>query len=91
MAAGYCAWGILMGTVSYGTMTSMLQMIGYLQSIERGRSAALFSALRGVVLIIPAFIFMPQLIEGVGIWLALPVAESVTMILIYSYIEYRSN
>ena len=66
-------------------------MIGYLQSIERGRSAALFSALRGVVLIIPAFIFMPQLIEGVGIWLALPVAESVTMILIYSYIEYRSN
>lgn len=32
MAAGYCAWGILMGTVSYGTMTSMLQMIGYLQS-----------------------------------------------------------
>ena len=66
-------------------------MIGYLQSIERGRSAALFSALRGVVLMVPAFIFMPQLIEGVGIWLALPVAESITMIIIYSYIEYRSN
>ena len=32
LAAGYCAWGILNGTVSYGTMTAMLQMISYLQS-----------------------------------------------------------
>jgi len=32
LAAGYCAWGILNGTVSYGTMTAMLQMVSYLQS-----------------------------------------------------------
>ena len=32
MGAGYCAWGILKGTVSYGTMTAMLQMISYLQA-----------------------------------------------------------
>jgi len=32
MAAGYSAWGILNGTVSYGTMTAMLQMVSYLQS-----------------------------------------------------------
>lgn len=31
-AAGYCAWGILNGTVSYGTMTAMMQMIGHLQT-----------------------------------------------------------
>lgn len=31
-AAGYCAWGILNGTISYGTMTAMLQMISHLQS-----------------------------------------------------------
>lgn len=31
-AAGYCAWGILNGTVTYGTMTAMLQMISHLQS-----------------------------------------------------------
>ena len=31
-AGGYCAWGILNGTVSYGTMTAMLQMISHLQS-----------------------------------------------------------
>lgn len=32
VAAGFCAWGILHGTVSYGTMTALLQMISYLQS-----------------------------------------------------------
>ncbi len=30
--AGFCAYGILRGTVSYGTMTAVLQMIGYLQT-----------------------------------------------------------
>lgn len=32
LGAGFCAWGILNGTVSYGTMTAMLQMISHLQS-----------------------------------------------------------
>lgn len=32
LTASFCAWGILTGSVSYGTMTAMLQMIGYLQS-----------------------------------------------------------
>ena len=31
-AAGYCAWGILNGTVTYGTMTAMMQMVSHLQS-----------------------------------------------------------
>lgn len=32
MGAGFCAWGILKGTVSYGTMTAVLQMISHLQT-----------------------------------------------------------
>ena len=30
--AAYCGWGILQGTVSYGTMTAVLQLIGQVQS-----------------------------------------------------------
>ena len=30
--AFYCGWGILQGTISYGTMTAMLQLIGQVQS-----------------------------------------------------------
>ena len=32
VTAAYCAWGILKGTVSYGTMTAMLQMVSHLQA-----------------------------------------------------------
>lgn len=32
LGAGFCAWGILNGTVSYGTMTAVLQMISRLQA-----------------------------------------------------------
>lgn len=32
LGAGFCAWGILNGTVSYGTMTAVLQMITRLQT-----------------------------------------------------------
>lgn len=66
-------------------------MIGYLQSIERAKSATLFSALRSVIFIVPAFILMPKLVEGIGIWLALPVSESLTMILLYSFIEGKNR
>lgn len=30
--AAYCGWGILHGTISYGTMTALLQLIGQVQS-----------------------------------------------------------
>ena len=66
-------------------------MIGYLQSIERAKSATLFSALRSVIFIVPAFILMPKAVEGIGIWLALPVSESLTMILLYSFVEHSGN
>ena len=66
-------------------------MIGYLQSIERAKSATLFSALRSVIFIVPTFILMPKLVEGIGIWLALPVSESLTMILLYSFIEGKNR
>ncbi|MBR5877637.1 MAG: MATE family efflux transporter [Alistipes sp.] len=66
-------------------------MIGYLQSIERAKSATLFSALRSVIFIVPAFILMPKLVEGIGIWLALPISESLTMILLYSFIEGKTR
>lgn len=32
LGIGYCGYGILMGTVSYGTLTAMMQLIGQLQA-----------------------------------------------------------
>ncbi len=57
-----------------------LVLIGYLQSIENFQAAVLFMLLRGAVLVIPAFLFMPQIIGWYGLWFAVPVSELFTLI-----------
>ena len=57
-------------------------LIGYLQSIEQARKAVIFTLLRGFIFVIPSFIFLPQLLGTHGLWLALPLAEALTTVII---------
>ena len=57
-------------------------IIGYYQSIERIGRAMLFVALRGMLFIIPAFMLLPQIWGIPGIWLAMPIAELLTLLVI---------
>lgn len=57
-------------------------IIGYYQSIEKIKKATLFVFLRGFVLLLPAFIFLPQWIGIDGLWLAMPVTEIATLLVI---------
>lgn len=59
-----------------------IAVIGYFQSIEQVRKASLFVLLRGLVLLVPCFIFLPMVLHDAGIWLAMPVAECMTTLLI---------
>ena len=59
-----------------------IAVIGYCQSIEQVRKASLFVLLRGLVLFVPCFIFLPITLHDAGIWLAMPVAECMTTLLI---------
>lgn len=59
-----------------------IAMIGYCQSIEQVRKASVFVLLRGLVLLVPCFIFLPIVLHDAGIWLAMPVAECITTLLI---------
>lgn len=56
--------------------------IGYFQSIERAGYAMFATLLRGFVLIILCFRIMPLLLDVKGIWLAVPVSELITTIVI---------
>ena len=56
--------------------------IGYYQSIECPRQAIFFMLLRGFIFIIPAFLFLPALIGDLGLWLAVPVSELLTLAVI---------
>lgn len=59
-----------------------LTAIGYFQSVEKIRPATVFALLRGFVFLIPSFIFLPCLIGENGIWLAMPLSESATSLII---------
>lgn len=62
-----------------------LAIIGYFQSIERIKPATSFALLRGFMFLIPCFIFLPQVWGTSGIWLALPLSEMLTAVVIVTH------
>lgn len=61
--------------------------IGYYQSVEKSRHSNTITLLRGFLFMILSFLLMPLLLGEVGVWLAVPVSESITLVvvgLIYS-------
>ena len=63
-------------------LTLNIVLIGFMQSIEQAYRATIFTLLRGFVIVIPTFIILPQLIGNAGMWLAIPTAELITLLLI---------
>lgn len=61
---------------------SNLAIIGYYQSLEKVKPATLFALLRGFVFLISSFLILPKLIGVKGIWLAMPLSEMLTTIVI---------
>ena len=59
-----------------------IAFIGYYQSIERAFISTAYTLLRGVILLVPSFILLPKLIGVPGLWLAIPMAEFLTCIVI---------
>lgn len=69
-----------------------IAFIGYYQSIERALASTLFTLLRGVILLVPSFILLPQLLGVPGLWLAIPSAELLTSaIIILFYLRSRQK
>lgn len=69
-AAGYIFFGI------------NIVAIGYFQSIEQAKLATFLTVLRGMLLMAACFLLLPPLLGTKGIWLAVPLAEFLEMILI---------
>lgn len=70
-------------------------IIGYYQSIERVGRAMFITALRGMIFIVPAFLLLPSMLGIRGIWLAMPVAEvltlAVVLIMLLATNKYRKK
>lgn len=59
-----------------------IAFIDYYQSIEKALVSTVYTLLRGIVLLVPCFIFLPELIGVPGLWLAIPAAEFLTCVII---------
>lgn len=57
-------------------------IVGYYQSVEQVKRASFFVFLRGFALLVPSFIFLPKFLRTEGIWLAMPLAELMTTVII---------
>lgn len=69
-----------------------IAFIGYYQSIEKSYRAIFFTLLRGIVFIVPIFIYLPHLLGVPGMWLAIPASELLTLIVIIAdYLMSRKS
>ncbi len=57
-------------------------MIGYYQSLEKAAGSTIYMILRGIIFLVPSFIILPGLIGTDGLWLAIPAAEVLTLLVI---------
>ena len=64
--------------------------IGYFQSVERARPAMMITVLRGFVFMVLCLFGLPLLLKVPGIWLAVPLAEILTFLVIMA-IYYRKH
>ena len=68
-----------------------LVAIGYLQSIEKVAASTIFALLRGVVFLFPAFLLLPSVLGVKGMWLALPLSELLTFIVVVGYMFFKRS
>lgn len=59
-----------------------ITFIGYYQSREQPLRAIIYMLLRGIVFLVPIFILLPDMIGIPGLWLAIPLSEVLTLIVI---------
>ncbi len=62
--------------------TPNIVLIGYLQSMERASLSTLLMLLRGYIFVIPAFILLPAMMGDEGLWMAVPLSEALTLLVI---------
>ena len=56
--------------------------IGYYQSVTNANRAMAYTTLRGIVFPIAAFALLPRFIGVIGLWIAIPAAELITLLII---------
>lgn len=59
-------------------------IISILQSIQKSKTASLIAIIRSTVFVFAALKILPAIIGNTGIWIAMPVVEIITLLMIFS-------
>lgn len=81
-AAQLAAEGLPLYSLGFVFVAFNVSAIGYYQSIEQATWATVLMTLRGIVLLVASFLLLPSLWGKYGLWLAVPVAEVITALVI---------
>lgn len=81
-AYDYAIYGLPLFASSAIFFALNIDIIGYFQSIEDNLRATVYMLLRGLVFLVPSFIMLPKAISTAGMWLAVPLAEGLTFVVI---------
>ena len=81
-AYGYATAGLPLLGLCALPFALNITFIGYYQSCERAVRSIIYMLLRGIVFTVAGFIALPQLLGVPGLWLAIPMAELLTLVII---------
>ncbi len=83
--------GFPLFSLAFLLITLNVVYIGYLQSMERFKAATIFTLLRGILFVIPAFLLLPTAIGSSGLWLAVPLSEFLTLTITVCYVVIKKR
>lgn len=86
-----CLQGLPLYSSAFLFIAVNIVMVGFLQSSEAAFMASVYTLLRGFILSIPAFICLPLLLGATGLWIALPTAELLTLVIMVAVIKLTSQ
>lgn len=90
-AAGIASEGFPYISSGFVCFILNLAVIGYFQSVERVVPATAFALMRGLVFLVPSFVLLPKVMGVKGIWLAMPLSEMLTAVVILLYYAISSR
>ena len=81
-AHAIAAHGLPLFAIGFIPFAANMVSIGYFQSVEQVKKAIFVTIMRGFILLILSFIIFPQFIGIEGAWLAVPIAEILTSLIV---------
>lgn len=76
--------------LSFVLFSFNMVVIGFWQSVERVAESVFFMLLRGLVFLVPVFVWLPSVMGVRGLWIAVPLSEVLTcMVIVFVTIRQR--